>query len=666
MYALTIFISAFLLFSVQPVISKQILPVFGGSSVVWLISLVFFQTLLLLGYLYSHLIVSYLKIKTRIILHVLLLLFSVFSLPIWSVDNNFHINPYLNILVILLVTVGVPYFMLSTTAPLVQSFFAQNKINNNKVYSLYALSNASCLIALFSYPFVFEPIFSIKEQSQYWSFLYALFVATSIGLLVWSFILNKKNQSINSIDNYSSPKIAIEFNLKIKWMFYAFLASGLLSVITSHVTQNVASIPLFWILPLSIYLISFIISFQWGNLFDKKFLEISLLLIIPIMSFSTYFVWGKSGITPGAMSIQNSAILFLTGLFISCFYLNGLIYQSKPQENQLTQFYVYLAIGGALGAFFVAIVCPLIFTSHVEMPLLFLCLMAVIVFQFKNKKIPVALFFITLFINLMIDIEKSKNLIDAQRGFYGVVSIGEVKDKNILTRYMLHGSILHGMQLINHEEENTPTTYYHLKSGFGQAVSNLQKSNSSIHIGMVGMGVGTAAAYGRQKDKITFFEIDPLVVNMADKHFTYLNNSKALVTSKIGDGRALIEKENKDYDILAIDAFSGDAVPVHLMTSQAVDIYLSKLKNENGILAFHITSGYINLALPLAKIAQDKNLFYGIINSGKDNYLQTEARWLLISKSKIIDLHYSFISPQELKNQSLWTDNYSNLVEVFN
>lgn len=665
MHALTIFLSSFLLFSVQPVITKQILPLFGGSSNVWLLSLVFFQSLLLGGYFYSYFITTKLNHKKRIVTHGILLLFSVVSLPILYNKNQFLTfdNEYIKILSMLFFTVGIPYFMLSTTTPLIQAFFTQ-KYPTAKVYRLYSLSNFASLLALFSYPLFFEKYLSILNQSFYWSASYGFFVLFSICLLVWSFKSDHKQ------DNVKLVLPAISLNTKMRWLGYSFLGSALLSAVTSHITQNVASIPLLWILPLSVYLIAFIISFDYPQFFDKRFLEIALILLIPFLCFSVIWSFSMDGIKKNSYPVSVSVSLYLLGLFLSVYYVGGLLVKAKPHPQQLTIFYVFIALGGVLGSLFVAIISPLIFKTLVEMQIIFSILVCIITFEFKNKIFPVIFLFLTIFINLMVYISSNYSNIDSERGFYGAFHVNETEDPEtkIKSRVLVHGSIMHGFQKLDPENSLIPSSYYHKTSGFGNAVTLLQQEKEQISIGMIGMGVGTVSSYSREKDSVTFFEIDPLIVKISLKNFTYIKEAKGKIDYKIGDGRLLLEKEPaKKFDLLAVDAFTGDAVPVHLLTQEAVKMYMSKIKDD-GILAFHISSKYVDLSRPLNKIAEKENLSFGIVRTEKINdKMQEKSNWVLLSKRKDLPnkINFNFFNAEDFKEQSLWTDNYSNLFDAF-
>lgn len=664
LHALTIFLSSFLLFSVQPVITKQILPLFGGSSNVWLLSLVFFQSLLLGGYFYSYFITTKLNHQKRIITHGVLLLASIISLPILYNKNPFLTfdNEYLKILSMLFFTVGIPYFMLSTTAPLIQAFFTQ-KYPTAKVYRLYSLSNFASLLALFSYPLFFEKYFSILNQSFYWSVSYGLFVFVAIGLLTWSFKLKDKAEHIEAV----SP---VSLKTKIKWLSYSFMGSALLSAITAHITQNVASIPLLWILPLAVYLIAFIIAFDYPKLFDKRFLEIALLFLIPFLCFSVLWTFTMDGIKQTTYSVNISILIYLLGLFLSVYYVNGLLVKEKPHPQQLTIFYVFIALGGVLGSLFVAVVSPLIFKRLVEMQVLLSILIVMITFEFKNKIFPIIFLGLTIFINLTAHIGLTRFTIDSERGFYGALAVNEIEEPTtkIKSRFLIHGSIMHGFQTLDPQTSLIPTSYYHKNSGFGKAATLLQQEKEQISIGMIGMGVGTISSYAREKDNIRFFEIDPLIAKIALKNFTYIKEAKGHVDYQIGDGRLLVEKEpSQKFDLLAVDAFTGDAIPVHLLTQEAVQMYMSKIKDD-GILAFHVSSSYVNLSAPLNKIAEKENLSFGVVEIGKTkDTLQAESKWVLISKRKDLSekIKFSFVQPDILAKQALWTDNYSNILGVF-
>ena len=665
-----IFLSSFLLFLVQPLIAKQILPWFGGSVSVWASCMLFFQFVLLLGYSYAYLSIKFLKAKQSLILHLLLLTLSLCLLPIIVADKWQPTNPsdpIIKILILLSATIGLPYFILSSTNPLMQVWY--NSKFKTSPWRLFALSNAGSLIGLLIYPLYLEPWFKVNAQANGWSIGFIAFtLLCAITATLGNFARIKDNQGGSLQESFSK----VDGHLPIKdcmyWLLLTALASFSLLAITNHITQDVAPVPLLWVLPLVLYLLSFILSFDHSSWYKPKLILCSLVLIIPAMLYLESF-----------NEVVVQVVLNLLGLFLICMLCHGEVALHKPNVSKLTHYYLIISLGGVLGGILVVLIAPLLFKHYYEFQLCLLVSLIVALFNSfaKNTLLRILILVSTIFsIYNMCETwyEKYANSILSVRNFYGTLSIDNFQEGDGEISELRHGTTSHGAQWLKPvARRKLPITYYGKQSGIGLVMQE-HKPDQARNLGIIGMGTATIAAYGKAGDTIHFYEINPAVVEIANNDYYYLADTKAKVKVKLGDARITLEKENpQQFDVLAIDAFSGDAVPIHLLTSEALDIYLKHLKTD-GVLLFHISNRYLALAPVLTKIANKKSLYSSFIiqdpTQQDDKMYIFESDWLIVSRNKDF-----LMSPKIKKATSevtvdkhtpFWTDSYNNLLGVVN
>jgi MFS family permease len=664
-YAFTIFISAFLLFLVQPIIAKQILPWFGGSAAVWTTCMVFFQCVLFAGYAYADWTSRRLAARRQVMLHIILLAVSLVCLPIiagsgWKPAGGD--DPSWRILGLLTVTIGLPYFLLSTTGPIVQAWFARS-YPVSTVYRLYALSNLASLLALVSYPFLIEPWITTALQAWIWSAGYALFVAVCaitalISLRQTAAVRVDAETSANSAAKTPVPGLREH----LTWLLFAAMGSLMLLAVTNHITQDLASVPFLWILPLSLYLVTFILCFEGRNWYRRNY------FIIPLLLSVTGLAW-----TLIELQLRIGIPLSLVALFIMCMFFHGELASRKLAPEHLTRFYLMMSLGGALGGLAVGLAAVKVFNANYEfgLGLVLTLLIAAAVVRRMHKIVPgmalVALAF-TGYLIYMHSENTARDTLVMKRNFYGTLSVREVDaaDESAKMHRLVHGVIIHGEQYQAPDRLDEPTSYYRPDSGVGRALEALDRPNRRI--GVVGLGAGTLAVYGRKGDVMRFYDINPDVVAVAQSQFSFLERSKAHIEHVLGDARLMMEQEpSQSYDLLVIDAFSGDSIPVHLATSQALSVYLRHLKPD-GVIAFHISNKFLKLA-PVLKRITDQMGLDGILltepESKRDGY---STEWFLVTADATLRKNPA-IAPQivpieEIKGLGAWTDDFNNLFQI--
>jgi hypothetical protein len=677
LYALTIVVSAFLLFQVQPVIAKIILPWFGGSAAVWTVCLLFFQLVLLLGYLYAHAVVRYLKPRMQMILHTTLLVASVIVLPIYPPQSLKPVgmaDPTWGILSLLLITVGLPYFLLSTTGPLLQAWYARE--NKGAIpYRLYALSNAGSMFALLSYPVLFEPTLTTHQQAWTWSIAYGVFVA-----LCGFTAFRSRHAATAWVDGGSEQGVAQKPAARqyAMWLLLPAVASLLLLAITNHLSQNVAAIPLLWILPLSLYLLSFILCFEGSGWYRRNpYLQ---LLVVALGGMA----YGLTVDTTGNMPIWWMLVLFGLGLFTCCMVCHGELALLKPDPKYLTHFYLMISAGGALGGIFVALVAPRVFKGFYEMPLgLVLCAVLVLFaltldpaiakwFRGWRAVLPLVGAALTVYMAVYLGKDIKEQAQDSRvmvRNFYGALRVRDNGPETGLdtVRTLTHGTINHGEEYLNLAKRHLPTTYYGPKTGVGIAIREKQKKGA-IRVGVVGLGTGTIAAYGRLGDYYRYYEINPLVPPITKGQFFFVPDCPAKLDIAMGDARLTMEREApENFDVLAVDAFSSDAIPVHLLTKEAMLLYFRHLRPD-GVLAVHISNRYLDLQPVVEGEARATGKVARTVDTDDDESVDVfSATWVLVFARD------SGFAPEELTNSAdiqskrtvrLWTDDYSNLFRI--
>lgn len=680
-YALIIFTSAFLLFLLQLITAKQILPWFGGSASVWITCLVFYQTVLLFGYAYSDWITRRLAPNRQAIIHVALLAISLALLPLipdasWKPDGNE--NPAWRILALLIVTIGLPYFLLSTTSPLIQAWFARTNPGKNP-YRLFALSNLASMLALLSYPLGIEPWLTTSLQAQIWTAIYVIFVALCCAA-AWHSLRTvpasasspqpqlKKGRQPKAVAVVPPPSPGEQ----LRWIALAAMGSFLLLAVTNHLTQNVASVPLLWVLPMSIYLLTFILCFDGRNWYRRNLFAGLLAVMLCAMAWMlTDFRFASS-----ALMIQIG--LFSVGLFIGCMFCHGELNRLRPDANYLTRFYLMVALGGALGSILVGIIAPLVLPAFFDLEIGLVLLAGLGLYQLRDlikvrgRKsamlwIGAAIILFTSGCAILKIILYSNNTEVIRRNFYGALRVIDYKDDEgkIVLRELVHGTIIHGNQYPDMTWRRNPTTFYRKASGIGRTLRSLIKPNA--HIGIIGLGTGTIASYGRPGDVYRFYEIEPAVIQIANSQFTYLQDSAAKIEIVQGDARLNLEREpSQQFDILAVDAFSGDAIPMHLITTEAFDVYLKHM-GPDSVIAFHVTNAFLDLVPMVQRLAEAHGLKAAYIfdvakRTGFD------SNWVILSKEQaILDLPYikEATSPiQPRPDLRIWTDNFSNILQV--
>ncbi|MDQ9171688.1 fused MFS/spermidine synthase [Oxalobacteraceae bacterium R-40] len=683
LYACTIFLSAFLLFQVQPIVGKMLLPWFGGSAAVWSTCLLFFQVVLLLGYLYAHWTQRFLAPKQQGLLHILLLASSLFVLPItlnaaWKPSGSE--DPSLMIVGLMALMIGLPYFLLSSTGPLLQAWFAREK-SGTVPYRLFALSNFGSLLGLLSYPLVFEPNLSIPDISGAWSAAYVAFVLLC-GVLAWRGLRMQRPAEVQAHAGEPGAQEHVPPKMMALWVALAACPTILLMAITSHLTQNVAPVPFLWVLPLVLYLLSFILCFEGGNWYKRTWYLPLFIVWLGVMTYDLLETIDDSG-------VWLPLVLYSSGLFIACMLCHGELAKKKPHPAHLTSFYLMIALGGALGGSFVALAAPRIFNSNLELPLTAIMTGLLVVTVIKREADKAAenstedggsnrwhrawltlcacfVAVITVFATHGI-VKHAERYALMVRNFYGTMSTADSWDGS--ERKLVHGSILHGSQYMSEDKRREPTTYYGDNGGAGLAVLATRQAGQPQRVGVVGLGAGTMASYGRAGDYYRFYEINPLVVELARSQFSFLSDTPAKVETAMGDARLSLERENPQrFDALVVDAFSGDSIPVHLLTREAFAVYFRHMK-PGGILAVHISNRNLDLA-PVVKHAVDYYRKEARLVDADPDYGRglSGSSWILISDDAAVlesEALYDHVEEVELeRNIPPWTDDYSSIYTI--
>ncbi|KKW24870.1 MAG: Integral membrane protein-like protein [Candidatus Kaiserbacteria bacterium GW2011_GWB1_52_6] len=681
LHALVIFLSAFLLFVVEPVAAKHLLPYFGGGSSVWAVSLLFFTGVLYLGYLYV-LFLTRLPKKRQVVVHVsiislvscvallaLVAWHSIYPPLEWTLGTDW---PVFTVLVALIVSIGAPFFLLSTTSPLIQYWWGVS--SQKEPYRLYALSNAGSLLALASYPFVIEPIMAQQSAEGLWLavfFLYTLMYA----LLAKHFpSANFERKDIRA----DAGEKGASTSQKWAWIALAALPSALLVGVTSQITDVIAPVPLLWVVPLATYLVTLIIAFEgYGT---SGFMALAL-LVLGVMYFE-----------PPAF-LQNiffQVLSYLALLFFAGLVCHAKLYALRPKTVALPLYYHFVSLGGMLGVFCMSIIAPLLFNDFWEFPIviaLAAALAALMIpkkwfFRFKPRYVWAAkvilIFFIAgIFANFVKEdrldpLGRGYTLISSTRNFYGVA---KVQSEEGTTRTLVHGRTVHGMQFESPDRKLLPTLYYTPTSGVGRALMYAQKSHSDhLRIGVLGLGTATIASYCRPNDAYVFYEIDPRIVDIAKTQFSYLASCKGAEV-RIGDARMLLEKEllageAGKYDVLAVDAFSDDSVPVHLLTVQALALYEKHLRGSGSIIAIHTSNRYLSLAPVVMRLAAARGLNAMIVDdTGDGDPSWSPSQWVIVTNDTEVFHATAFANVNSWipeKQGPLWTDDYSSLLPILN
>ncbi len=679
LFGSAVFVASFLLFLVEPVAAKQLVPIFGGSSAVWITCLVFFQTALLAGYGYAHWLTEKPQLKRHYGIHLPLLLAGLVLAILWAhphamsmeatrLAGNAH--PVLSIFTSLSSTIGLPFLLLAATSPLLQIWYA--RINGGKVpYRLFALSNLASLLALGLYPTLIEPTLTLRHQREGWCAGFALFAAL-IAILVW------RTRPVNSRNAVSeADKTANSFEscptdpfTKMLWLLLPLAAAMQLSAITSHLTENIAAIPLLWILPLATYLLTLVLAFEFPRLIPRAIVT----RFVALMLASLGYMLSKVDVS---LPVKISVPFYLVELFAACLFCHSAAYALRPpRASETTSFYLMFAAGGALGSFVIGIACPLLFSNNYDLALSFIvtALLALVVTWhdgWAQRLLWSTGTLLLMYLVFLLHAAFQHNTLLAARNFYGSL---RVEQKNVgqdgPQRTLMNGTIRHGMQIFSPTLARVPTTYYAQDSGVGLALRFCCEGHPR-NIGVVGLGVGTIAAYGHVGDRIRFYEINPAVLPIAQHLFTYLRDSSARITYAPGDARFSLAREApRHFDVLAIDAFSGDAIPLHLLTREAMNVYQKQLA-PNGILAFHVSNQYVDLEPEVSLLAKAAGMQARTVLSAEDTSRgEFRATWVLVTSNAGFFANPGVVlrstPTEERKNLRTWTDDYSSLLPIVN
>ncbi len=691
LYAAAIFLGSSLLFLVEPMAGKRLLPLLGGSSAVWITCLVFFQTALLLGYLCAHAIATCLPARAQRMAYGLLLALSLVQM-VRNLNPHPHastLQPVLSVLLVLTTLIGLPFLALSATNPLLQAWYARGDGGTGLTppYRLFALSNFGSLLGLIVYPVWIEPNFSLRTQTLAWSIGFFVFV------LVCGVIIMRRRNSDDvrqlkpeqssalratqtlAVQDESASSTPISGHAptpreRILWLLMAACGSLLLSAVTSHLSQNIAAIPLLWIVPLTIYLLTFVLAFNSERLYPHWLI----VRLLPVMLGGVaYLAVDITMDVPPWISIP----FFCLTLFTGAFFCHGELYRRRPSPRYTTQYYLLIAAGGALGSMFVGVLAPLMFNGNYEMAWSLVYTAALAAVLMWKEHWGWRLFWPAMTAGLLVVVflqvqEDEKDAIAQVRSFYGTLRVTQKSTEEAgIYRTLIHGTIQHGTQFFANEEfRRNPTTYYAHNSGVGLALDLCCKGRTR-RVADIGLGTGTLAAYGAPGDVFRFYEIDPHVEVIAHNVFTYLRESKARIEIVHGDARLSMEAEPPEhYDVIAVDAFSGDAIPVHLLTAEAIQLYLRHLA-PGGTIAVHISNQFLNLAPVVQEQADHAGLKAVIVYSDdEDNTGAYSSDWVLMTANeKFLALPEIKAASEEIDPQPglrLWTDDYSSMFPILN
>jgi hypothetical protein len=723
--------SAVLLFWVEPMFAKMILPLLGGSPSVWNTCIVFYQALLLLGYIYAHATTKWLGLRWQVALHVLLLVLVSVTLPVhvargWAPPLSS--NPVLWLLLLLLISVGLPFFTLSATAPLLQKWFVFTVHPSAKdPYFLYSVSNLGSLIGLLGYPLLIEAYLPIPLQAKTWSVSY-IFLA---GMILACAIIALKSSRIgmkhlNSGTMDASPGLKVE--QRIRWVLLAFVPSSLLLGVTNYITIDIAQVPLLWIIPLAIYLITFILVFAPKPVIPHRFMvRVQPFLLVPL---SILFYWGFTKIVAWPFIPFHLLVFFVTAMVC-----HGEIAYSRPSTFHLTEYYLWISVGGVLGGVFNTLVAPQVFNSLAEYPLmiaiacllrpsldsdqrphirwfdlglplaslvlfglskigtryyvqsrdtlgipelivfiLISCLVGAICFSFRYR--PIRFGFgmgAILLVGLLWSGEQGQ-ILYKERNFFGIHKV--VYDPEGGYHLLFHGTTLHGAQSLNPVRIHEPLTYFYPTGPLGQVFGVFPKNPDHAQVAIIGLGTGSTAGYAKPGQHWTFYEIDPAVERIAkeSRYFTFLKDCPAKVSVDLGDARlSLANAKDHSYDLIVLDAFSSDAIPIHLLTRESLKLYLAKL-SESGVMVFHISNRYLDLKPILGNLANDMNLVCFVqddmeLSEAEKKAKKAPSTWAVMARQSpdlnrlAADRRWKSLS--STSGARLWTDDFSNIVSVF-
>lgn len=682
----SIFLSAFLLFQIQPMIGKAVLPWFGGTPAVWSTVMLFFQVLLTAGYAYAYWLISHIRRQRQTIVHMALIASAIAILvslsfiwpspitpgPGWKPQDIS--SPVLQVFRLLLVSVGLPYFVLASNGPLMQAWFS--RLFPERSYArLYAFSNVGSLLGLLAYPTLIEPILPLHSQGWIWSAGFALF-----GLLA-GWIAARGREAVSPTQPKAGPVLSPErpsIALTTLWIILSATASLFLLSVTNQITQEVAVIPFFWVLPLTLYLLSFIIAFSGERGYSYNFYAI----LFVFSTAATLYVM----LNATSLHVYWQTLAYCLLLFSACMLCHGELYLLRPSAQHLTMFYLMISIGGAMGGIFVSLIAPLIFYGYWEFFVGLGTTLAILLTILRGRQgvnIPTRTrFILTVFglVTAMLAVLGTyfSGSLYSKRTFYGVIRVHETVPEGSTERayLMSHGITVHGLQFIDPELRQVPTTYYGRDSGVGLAILNHPQYGQGQRVGMLGGGGGTLAAYGQPGDVYRLYEINPVVIDLAEGqggYFSFVADSQADVTMILGDARLSLERElaaghPQNFDVLVLDTFSSDSIPVHLVTKEAFALYLEHLALD-GIIAAHITNLHLDLQPVFWQLARYYGLSMARVNYAGDSRGGYTSHWILLARDPaLLEIPAIEENSVDLRGYStdknLWTDNYSNLFQI--
>ncbi|HEY7210929.1 MAG TPA: fused MFS/spermidine synthase [Bryobacteraceae bacterium] len=624
----------------------------------WSTCLVFYQVALLAGYVYARVLANRLRAGAQSAIHLVVLAASLALLPIgpgesWKTASTAH--PSWLIFRMLAATIGLTFVALSATSPLLQSWLARGK--DKEPYRLFAVSNFASLAALIAYPLLIEPFLGTEQQRIVWSALYAAF-AVLCGIATW----HSRDVTLS--------RALVNPTASAKWEWFALAAIGsmLLLSITNHVDANVAAVPLIWVLPLAIYLLSFVVTFGARNIYRQALWIRLLAFALGILGYAIYNINAQ-------VPIQVSLTIFLCCLFVCCVFCHGELNRLRPPAETLTKFYLLIAAGGATGAILIGIVAPHVFSGVYELPVTLLATaLLALALTWHGHRWPIRLLWVAvsgcLVAVIVMNVQGYREgTLSLRRSFYGSLRVVQTPRAGPeQQRILFHGTIEHGSQFLQPPRRQRPTAYYGPDSGAGILLREC--SPSPKRVAVVGLGAGTLAAYGKRGDEFDFYEINSQVADIAQSLFFYTRESQAHVEIKIGDGRLLLERETAvPFDALVLDAFSGDAIPVHLLTAEAFQLYQRHLA-PGGTIAFHVSNDFLDLAPVVKQLAAHAGMQAVLVHNHSDeDDAILPADWILVTRNRLLLDNASIqahAKPVATNSRArLWTDDYNNILQVF-
>jgi len=727
-FTVTLFLSAFLLFSIQPMVGKMVLPRLGGTPAVWNTCMVFFQAVLLAGYGYAHLMTRWLGSRRQASWHLVLLLLPILSLPIglpasWVPPTDTTPLPWL--LRVLAIGVGLPFFLVSTSAPLLQKWFSDTRDPSaHDPYFLYAASNLGSFTALVSYPIVIEPAFRLITQSRLWTAGYWLFALLVVGCaqVLWrSAAPDVPLQRAPQPPPPPAPSAtAVSWTRRGWWILLALAPSSLLLGVTTYLSTDLAPIPLLWVVPLALYLLSFVLVFA-------KRPPLSHMLVIRVLPFVVLPLC-IALILRTTKPIWLLIPLHLLMFFVSAMVCHGELAKDRPSTHYLTEFYFWISVGGVLGGMFNALIAPLLFDTVIEYPLMMflVCLLrpgssptnprprttwmdlalpialgvliagqilgaravdvhntwpaqlvifglsSLLCYSFSRRPIRFGLGIGMFLLAGLATMTHWHHLLHQERSFFGVYRVARGAEGHAL----FHGTTLHGLQSHHPAHMLEPLTYFHASGPLGDIVRTLRATSPDSPVAVIGLGTGSMACHAEPQQRWTFYEIDPLVVRIATNpwYFTFLRDCPGIYDLVLGDARlSLAAAPDHHYRLIAIDAFSSDAIPVHLLTREAIDLYVKKLR-PRGLLAFHISNRHLRLKCVLGDIAAAEGMIALRRNDGQRTEEQIAlgkqtSEWVVLAhRREDVDAladNPQWTALQPRPNARVWTDDFSNVFGVF-